>query len=377
METLELLEHEWTYLLGCIPEQQLDESARSFGALTRRREVDSASTLLRMAMAYSCCELSLRQTAAWAVAAEIADISDVALLKRLRNAAPWLGHLLAIKLADSAPAPAMETAGFRIRLVDATALSQPGSHGTDFRLHLGYDLERQAFDSLELTDNKGGETLTRFTFSPGELVLADRGYSHRRGLYSVVQAGADFLVRLSWAAIPLQTLEGAPFDLLAALRELPEAQPQSFAVQVAAAPKQGLPAFPVTLIALCRSEASADETRRRIMIHQTNQRYKLQPRTLEMAGYVCLLTSLTPAQLSAADALELYRFRWQIELAFKRLKSLLALGNLPAKDPALVHTIIYTKLLAALILNDYTGRYLVFFPWGYPLAKTPPVLMAD
>jgi IS4 transposase len=95
-----------------------------------------------------------------------------------------------------------------------------------------------------------------------------------------------------------------------------------------------------------------------------------------MAGYICLITSLGQEQLSAANALELYRFRWQIELAFKRLKSLLALGDLPAKDPALVHTIIYAKLLAALILDDYTGRYLSFFPWGYRMAKQPPVFMA-
>jgi hypothetical protein len=377
MDTQELLLHEWPYLLGCLPEQHLDESARGYGALSRRREVDSASTLLRLAMAYSCCELSLRQTAAWATAAGIADISDVALLKRLRNAGPWLGHLLAIKLADLAPPLLLEAAGHRIRLVDATAISQPGSHGTDYRLHLGYDLGRQTFDFLEFTNHKGGETLTRFAFAPGELVLADRGYSHRRGLYSVVQAGAEFLVRLSWAAIPLQTLAGEPFDLLAALRELPEAAPQSFALQVTAAPKLGLPAFPVTLVAVRRSEASADETRRRILVHQTNQRYKLQQRTLEMADYVCLLTSLGQEQLSAAKALELYRFRWQIELAFKRLKSLLALGDLPAKDPALVHTIIYAKLLAALILDDYTGRYLGFFPWGYRVARTPPVLLAD
>jgi len=377
MNAQELLEYQWPYLLGCLPPLPLDESARQYGALSRRREVDSASTLLRLALAYGFCGLSLRQAAAWAQASGIAVLSDVALLKRLRNAAPWLGYLFFAKLAETAALPQLNPLGRRIRLVDATTISQPGSQGTDYRLHLSYDLVRQAFDHLELTDSKGGESLTRFTFAAGDLVVGDRGYSHRPGLYYVVKAGADFLVRLSWAIIPLQTLAGEPFDLLRTLRGLPEAQPQAFPLQVAAAPKAGLPAFPVTLVAVRRSEASADETRRRILIDHTNQRGQLQPRTLEMAGYVCLLTSLNPAQLSAADALELYRFRWQAELVFKRLKGLLALGVLPAKDPALVRTIIYAKLLAALILDDYTGQFLRFFPWGYRVVRTPPLGLED
>jgi hypothetical protein len=376
MDTHELLEFQWPYLLACLPQLPLDASARQYGAITRRREVDSASTLLRVALAYGFCGLSLRQAAAWAQAAGVADISDVALLKRLRKAAPWLGYLLSAKLAESAPLPLVEANGRRIRLVDATTIRQPGSRGTDYRLHLGYDLTGQVFNHLELTDSRGGESLTRFTFVPNELVLADRGYSHRPGLYHVLKSGADFLVRLSWAIIPLQTRDGKPFDLLAALLELPDAQPQAFELQVAASPKASQPAFPVTLIAIRRSEAAADETRRRILIDHSNQRGQLQPRTLEMASYVCLLTSLTPAQLAAAAALELYRFRWQAELVFKRLKSLQALGVLPAKDPALVQTIVYAKLLAALILDDFTGKFLSFFPWGYRVARTPALDLA-
>ena len=47
--------------------------------------------------------------------------------------------------------------------------------------------------------------------------------------------------------------------------------------------------------------------------------------TLEAADYVLVLTSLPRTAADAAEILELYRLRWQIECAFKRLKSLLHL----------------------------------------------------
>jgi hypothetical protein len=50
--------------------------------------------------------------------------------------------------------------------------------------------------------------------------------------------------------------------------------------------------------------------------------------------------------------LSFYRLRWQIELLFKRLKSLLALDNLRSKDNQLAQTYLLGKMLAALILDQ-------------------------
>jgi hypothetical protein len=377
MNAKAVFEYQWPYLLGCLPpELDLEESARRCGAITRHRQVESASTLLRLAMAYGFCEMSLRQTAAWAEAAGVASISNVALLKRLRNAAPWLGHIVAVKLADQAATPAV-TSELKLRLVDATTINRPGVAGTDFRLHLGYDLKRLALDHVELTDGHGGESLRRFTFRPGELVIADRGYSHRPALYSVVKVGADFLVRLNWQNLPLTDAAGAPLDVLAAVSGLREAQPQAFAVRVAANPRARLPAYAAQLIAVRKSEAAASQTRRQMLQQRSRRQQGLDPRALEMANYVCVLTSLAAADMAAATALELYRFRWQIELAFKRLKSLLKLGKLPAHDEQLARAIIYAKLLAALILADYTDSYLSFFPWGYDCSTAAALALAD
>ena len=49
--------------------------------------------------------------------------------------------------------------------------------------------------------------------------------------------------------------------------------------------------------------------------------------------------------------LELYRCRWQVELAFKRLKSILATGHLKKTDPIGAKAWLQGKLLAAVIIE--------------------------
>ncbi|AEE56855.1 conserved hypothetical protein [Escherichia coli UMNK88] len=82
----------WSAILAHIGKpEELDTSARNAGALTRRREIRDAATLLRLGLAYGPGGMSLREVTAWAQLHDVATLSDVALLKRLRNAADWFG----------------------------------------------------------------------------------------------------------------------------------------------------------------------------------------------------------------------------------------------------------------------------------------------
>ncbi len=90
----------WSAILARIGNaEELDTSARNAGALTRRREIRDAATLLRLGLAYGPGGMSLREVTAWAQLHDVATLSDVALLKRLRNAADWFGILAAQTLA--------------------------------------------------------------------------------------------------------------------------------------------------------------------------------------------------------------------------------------------------------------------------------------
>ncbi len=91
---------------------------------------------------------------------------------------------------------------------------------------------------------------------------------------------------------------------------------------------------------------------------------KSEPETLRLAAFVLVLTSL-PATWGTALVLELYRARWQVELAFKRLKQLLAAGHVPKTTDPSSRAWLQAKILTALLIEHmiHAGRF--FSPWGY------------
>src|ERR1700719_752949 len=68
----------------------LEEEAREFGAFKRARKIECAVDQLRLVLAYCWGTRGLRLTVAWAEVMGLASLSNVALLKRLRNSADWL-----------------------------------------------------------------------------------------------------------------------------------------------------------------------------------------------------------------------------------------------------------------------------------------------
>jgi len=370
MDTQRYLEEDWAYLLSFLPPRmELERSAASWGAIRRVREISSASSLLRLMMAYGFCGMSLRRTAAWAGDNGVANISDVSLLERFRKGADWLGHVLAVKLADHAALMPESTPGLKARLIDASTVTRVGGKGVDWRLHLTLNLASLKVDAIELTDSSGGERLSRFQFRPSEIVVGDAGYAHRAGLESVLDQGAEFLVRLNWSNLPLLTLDGDPMDLITCCRSAVGTEPAEFLVRV-----RGSKMRAVRLLIVRKTAAAAAESRRR-KEKERNKKGTVDLRTLEASEYVMLLTSAPTEQLTTEQAFELYRFRWQIELTFKRLKSLLHFDQLPARDTALAQVILLAKLLGALLVDDYTERYVSFSPWGYLIRSEPPSLV--
>jgi hypothetical protein len=358
-------QNEWQQILALLPEER-ETAAREHQALLRKRQIQDADTLLRLAFVYAWGDLSLRSTVAWAQQAGVATLSDVALLERLQKAHTFLGWLLAQTLAAQLPKAHWPAFSYRVRLVDATAIAKPGSQGTDWRVHLGMNLTTQTCDFIEVTDVKGGESFTRFPAEAGDLLVADRGYANRTGIASVVEKLAQVLVRFAPANLPLQQRDGTPFDLLDHLRTLQPGQTGSWEVQTAPDPRHDLSAMSGRVVALRLGPKEAEAARRRL--HQTARRKgrMVQAVTLEYAEYVLLFTTLPPDALTAEHALSLYRFRWQIECGFKRLKSLLDLDGLQAQEARLCQSYLYAKLIGALLLERLANSWASFPPWEAP-----------
>lgn len=372
MDERELVQDSWRWVVGLLP-TDLEASAVEKLAIRRRREITSAGDLLRLVLAYAVCDLSLRETSAWAQMAGVAKLSDVAVLKRLRGAGEWVGAVVVQCLKErglSAP-----SVGGRLVIVDATVVSKPGSTGTDWRLHLGVDLACARILSFELTGVEGGETFRRMPVAAGDVVIADRCYAHPNGVASVLARGGHVVVRLNSHTLPVFTRRGEAVDLEAVLSGLGEAEIGDWPVAF----RSGGTLYPARLVALRKTMGAAEREQRRIRHEYTKKGKRISARAMAATAYVAVLTDLDASTVSATDVLELYRLRWQIEIAFKRLKSLLKLDRLRAKDPALARCYLFAKLLAAILLDDLCERLPAFSPWGYPLrlqARQPLALAA-
>ena len=242
----------------------------------------------------------------------------------------------------------------RLVLIDATSVSRPGSVGADWLLHCRYQAG-VGFTGFEVTDRHGGERLARHPVRGGELVLGDRAYARGgAGLAYVVDHGADYLVRTGWRSLALRDLEGKPFDLFSHLARLRPGDSGDFPLQVAV----GERLLPTRLVVLAQEEDAETNALRRVRRKAQKNGRKGDPRTVVAARYALVVTSLDADRYPAADVLALYRLRWQIELAFKRLKSLLHIDRLPAKDKDLARTWLYAHLLFAFAIDTMTQQML-------------------
>lgn len=361
----QLISSDWDIVKGLLP-NDWEASARQCGALRRCRNVDSAETLLRLIFLHVAGGLSLRQTVARAKVFGWATLSDVALLKRLRASANWL-ESLCWGLWSAWDWPEGLTAqARRWRIVDATTVQEPGATGIDWRVHYVVQLPSLACDFVSVTSVRGGETLCRIPVRAGDVLLADRGYSHRAGVAWVLAQGGDVIVRHQGANFPLLDRKGKDFELLPALRSLRQHEPGNWPVRFE---HEGC-AWNVWLHAVRKSVAAAQQAKEEL---RKERGQGLQAETLELAEYVVVLTSLNPQAVPARQVLALYRGRWQIELVFKRLKSLLGVGELAKYDPDSAKAWLQAKLLTALLLERLEREAFLFSPWGYPLLATVPM----
>jgi hypothetical protein len=84
---------------------------------------------------------------------------------------------------------------------------------------------------------------------------------------------------------------------------------------------------------------------------------KVSEQVLELAGYVVLFTTVPADRLSVSQCVELYRLRWQIELQFKRWKSLCGFDRMPNFRADTIASWLYAKILAAVLLERLTSLH--------------------
>ena len=326
---------------------KLEDSAREQKALLRRREIQQAKDLLHLALVYALQDWSLNLLGVWAFLVGIGYLSDVALLKRLRNCADWLGTLL-YQVLQQRCAGLGQDPGVRICLRDATVVNAPGSAGTDWRIHLKLDLGKGCISDVAVTDRKTGENLTTLAIQPGEIEVADRGYSLASGIGAVLEKFAHVVVRLNAQNLPLWLDAHTRLDLPGWLRQVtaPAEQPVCL--------KTPFGWFAMRVLAHPLDPQAAEEARRRVRASARKKKYQPSEASLLAAGFILLITDLAVEVWPMQRVFWLYRLRWQVELQFKSYKSLLQLDRLRAHNPQMARTYLLAKLLLVLLVEELT-----------------------
>jgi hypothetical protein len=361
-------EDDWQVLLTFLPDGWQGK-AKELGALRRCRKFENPETLLRMLLIHLADGCSLRETAVRARYGNIASVSDVALLKRLKASGEWF-RWMAVGVMErwvEKPPAAIFGNDLRIRITDGTTVQEPGATGSTWRIHYSIGLPSLQCDEVYVTSPEVGESFCRFTVRPGDLFLGDRGFANRAGVHHVVKGGGQVLVRINLTNLPLVDKKGLPFPLLEYLRTLTKTKLGDWNVWVPYEKTR----ISGRVCALKKSKEAAERARRKTLQENSRKGAVVKPETLEAAGYTFVFTTLD-RKVGPAKVLEAYRGRWQVEIAVKRLKSIMGVGHLRKTDLEGAKAWLHGKLLVAFLMEALIQAAERFFPWGYPILQELP-----
>ena len=328
------------------------QMAREFKAFVRAKKIKTPAQLLRVVFLYCGLDKSLREVAG-TFTALYETITDQAVAERLRACGPWvqamLRRMLPLAQGDTLPA------GRRLVVIDASSMQAPGATGTDHRLHIAMDLMTLQFIEVLVSDVHTGETLKHFSLGAGDIAVADRGYAHAQGMSEAVKQGADLIVRLNPFSVVLFDQKQQPLALCATLKRQKMETIRTLAVVLQSTCGQHTVRGWVHAYRLSAEQAG----RARQKCRQRHKKGAPKAESLFLAGWVLVLTTLSPAVLSAQTIMGLSRCRWQVEIAIKRWKSVLDVDALRAKAASpLAEVWLHGKLLYALMLERRMRRQL-------------------
>jgi hypothetical protein len=363
-----MVNEDWGLLRSFLPEDWAAQAAAS-GALKGLRQDKSPENLLRTLMLHVACGFSLRETVVRARQADLASLSDVALMKRLRKSRDWL-YGLCVALFRERGLEVGSAGGRQFRLFDATHVKEPGKTGSLWRIHYSICVPSLVCDFFKVTETKGegtGESLRRYPIQAGDHIIVDRGYSTAPGLQYAASCGAFVCVRLNPGSVPMLDETGGKVELSDRLRALVE--PGEVGCWPAWIADTEAPPLSVRVCAVRKSEAAIQLAHKKLKQRASKRGTELGAETLFLAQYVIIATTFPQTEFTPADVLECYRVRWQIELVFKRFKQIAQLGHLPKHDDQSAKAWLYGKLFAALLTEKIVCHAHSVSPWGYDLAR--------
>ncbi len=359
---------DWPLLLSFFPDDWAQQASAT-GALKGLRKDKTAENYIRTLLIHLACGYSLRETAARAQLSGLADISNVALLGRLRKAKDWLHYMCSALFEERGVALDLQSE-FQVRLFDATIVKEPGKTGSLWRIHYSVRLPSLSCDFFKLTPTKGrgsGESFFHFSIKKGDYIIADRGYSKATGIHHIAARKAYVLVRVNTGTLRVLDLDGGRFPLLENVGEIKKAGTvSSWRVLI---PGRNNAVVEGRICAIRKTEEAIKIAQQKLRRNANKKGHVFKAATLEYAKYVIVFTTFPEESFSDFEILEWYRSRWQVELIFKRFKSIAQLGHLPKHGGDSSIAWLYGKLFVALLTEKLIQHAVSISPWGYVLEE--------
>lgn len=349
--------------------------------------------LLRTLLLHSSKGYSLSETSARVKESGIANVSSVAIMNALRSSEGWLESLCQ-NLYSNTNLPVLAS-GIKMKICDSTIITEQGKTGSQWRIHYGISLPSFNCSHFLLTNHKGkgsGESLLKYPVEVGDCFIADRGYSRFDDVAYVQDNGGKIILRVHYRMLRFcdignegskgnqinngdntrdDNIDKNEFNLLSRLESSlkQSGEIKEWDVYLKSVTTGEL--IKGRLCAIKKSEMQIEKSLKRIKekASRKSRSKAMESKSLEYAKYVVVFTTLDKDIYNTEAILNWYRARWQIELTFKRFKSLAGLGHLPKYNQQSSRAWLYCKLLISLLTEKMINCSTIS-PWGYHISKS-------
>jgi len=331
-----------------------EESCFNEKALQRKRGITEPGDLMMLCLFHLLNGCSLMEISEVARLTKLGEVSDVAFMKRFENCNNWFKWIISELLTDGAihyQKPAW-LERYRAMAVDTSDVTEKGRSGRLYHLHFALDLFKMESIQHYITTQDVGESLRNFTIGENDLVVGDRAYGTINGIEHCLKGGGSFVLRIRKNCFKMYDESNEPVDLLKHLRSLKGEDTMDLKVYAIGDNKRRIE---MRVCAVRKSEEAAAAAQKRVKRKAIKQQRTLSDDTIEFNEYIIVVTNL-PDTITAAQVLELYRLRWQVEIHFKRLKSILDFGELPKRRHESAMAWLNGKMMVALLIEKLIGR---------------------
>ena len=317
--------------------------------IQRKRKISTPSDLMLLCLFHLINGCSLIDISEIARLANIADISDVAFMKRFAQCGEWFewitSQMVTQELIEYAK-PSYLSA-YKPLAVDASDVVEKGRSGETYRLHYAIDIFSLRSNSYRITKGNIGESLANFHFKGGDLVLGDRVYGTITGIEHCLDCGADYLLRLRTNCFNMYDADGNRIGMLSKTKDLKYEESTEFVGYIHRSKKE---AIPIRVCVKRKDKDACEKARKRMTRSESKKQLVYSEEAKKLNEFIIVVTSLSAA-ITRDDILETYRYRWQVENYFKRLKSIMNFGDLPKKSAVSSLAWLKGKLMVALLME--------------------------